>query len=100
MEPLIIPLIAARLGDAVHGGPRLPWVARAAARDSQEATMTPTASAGARFDARIPAVVVTDVKLTHPTVTTEALRWSTGARGPAVAAAAAAPRRATTRPAP
>jgi hypothetical protein len=49
--------------------------------------MTPTASPGARFDARIPAVVVTDVKLTHPTVTTEALRWSTGARGPAVAAA-------------
>ena len=27
------------------------------------------------------------MKLTHPTVTTEALRWSTGARGPAVAAA-------------
>lgn len=48
--------------------------------------MNPTPPTNVRFDAKTPAVLVTDLALTHPAVTTEALRWATGARGPAVSA--------------
>lgn len=42
---------------------------------------------GARYDGSVPAIRITDMLLTHPAVTTEALRWSSGSRGAAVAAA-------------
>ncbi len=40
------------------------------------------------YDASAPAVRITAMNISHPAVTSEALRWSTGARGPAVAAGA------------
>ncbi|MFZ1285667.1 MAG: Fis family transcriptional regulator, partial [Candidatus Phosphoribacter sp.] len=49
-------------------------------------TTTITAPGGARYDAGVPAIVITALTLTHPGVTAEALRWSTGSRGPAVSA--------------
>ena len=42
---------------------------------------------GVRYDASRPAIVITDLTLTNPAVTAEALRWGTGARGPAIPAA-------------
>ncbi len=47
---------------------------------------TEPAPRGATYDAARPAVVITSLHVTHPVVTSEALRWSTGVRGPAVAA--------------
>lgn len=38
------------------------------------------------YDAMTPSVRITALEVNHPTVTSEALRWSTGVRGPAVAA--------------
>ncbi|MGV1009029.1 MAG: Fis family transcriptional regulator [Dermatophilaceae bacterium] len=40
----------------------------------------------AHYERSIPAVVIDALTVTHPAVCTEALRWSTGARGPAVSA--------------
>jgi hypothetical protein len=44
------------------------------------------ASSAASYDASTPAVVITDLTVTHPAVCMEARRWSTGQRGPAVGA--------------
>lgn len=48
--------------------------------------MNTTPPTNVRFDAKTSAVLITDLALTHPAVTTEALRWGTGTRGPAVSA--------------
>ena len=40
----------------------------------------------AHYERSTPAVVIDALAITHPAVCTEALRWSTGARGPAVSA--------------
>ena len=50
-------------------------------------TIAAASPVGVRYDASRPAIVITDLTLTNPTVTAEALRWGTGARGPAVPAA-------------
>ena len=42
--------------------------------------------ASSHYDRSIPALVIDALSVTHPAVCTEALRWSTGARGPAVSA--------------
>ncbi len=42
--------------------------------------------ASSHYDRSTPAVVIDALAITHPAVCTEALRWSTGARGPAVSA--------------
>ena len=41
---------------------------------------------GASYDSSGPAVVIHDLTVNHPAVCSEAARWSTGQRGPAVAA--------------
>ena len=41
---------------------------------------------GVTYDATTPALHITELTVTNPAVTTEALRWSTGSRGPAAAA--------------
>ncbi len=43
---------------------------------------------GAIYEASTPAVHVTDLQVTHPAVTSEALRWSSGCRGTAISASA------------
>lgn len=48
---------------------------------------TQPALQSATYDVVGPTVVVTSLHVTHPAVTSEALRWSTGVRGPVVAAA-------------
>lgn len=48
--------------------------------------MSTTHSTGATFSSATPSVTITDLTLTDPVVTTEALRWATGARGPAKSA--------------
>lgn len=49
---------------------------------------TETTMTGATYDAAAPAVVIAGLTVTHPVVTSEAQRWSTGARGAAMAAGA------------
>lgn len=41
---------------------------------------------GASYDSSGPAVVIHDLTVNHPAVCSEAARWSTGQRGPAVGA--------------
>src|SRR5665647_142309 len=41
---------------------------------------------GASYDSSGPAVVIHDLTVNHPAVSSEAARWSTGQRGPAVGA--------------
>lgn len=43
-------------------------------------------TAPVRYDTSNSALTIRDLTVTHPTVTTEALRWSTGSRGPLVSA--------------
>ena len=41
---------------------------------------------GVTYDAHIPALTITALTINHPAVTAEALRWTTGSRGPAAPA--------------
>lgn len=47
---------------------------------------TPTSQPKVTFDSTTPALVISDLSVTHPAVTTEALRWGSGSRGPVAAA--------------
>ena len=46
----------------------------------------PPAQPKVTFDSTIPALVIADLSVTHPAVTTEAMRWGSGSRGPVAAA--------------
>ena len=49
-------------------------------------TSTGASRRGASYDSTTPAVLIHDLLITHSAVCSEAVRWSTGQRGPAVAA--------------
>lgn len=49
-------------------------------------TMNAAPGKGATYDSARPSILISGLEMTHPAVTAEALRWSTGTRGPAVPA--------------